>query len=73
MTQLVEAETGRDSDCPPSILGEDVEDASNEESALFGAKSLLLVLVVLLLLAVGLLTRGSEEDTDMGADPSSHD
>ena len=63
------SETGRDSDCPPNcILGEDVEDASNEESALFGAKSLLLVLVVLLLLAVGLLTRGSEEDTDMGAD-----
>ena len=63
------SETGRDSDCPPNcILGEDVEDASNEESALFGAKSLLLVLVVLLLLAVGLLTRGSEEDTEMGAD-----
>lgn len=63
------SETGRDSDCPPNcILGEDVEDASNEESALFGAKSLLLVLVVLLLLAVGLLTRGSEEDTAMGAD-----
>ena len=63
------SETGRDSDCPPNcILGEDVEDASNEELALFGAKSLLLVLVVLLLLAVGLLTRGSEEDTDMGAD-----
>jgi len=63
------SETGRDSDCPPNcILGEDVEDASNEESALFGAKSLLLVLVVLLLLAVGLLTRGSEEETDMGAD-----
>ena len=63
------SETGRDSDCPPNcILGEDVEDASNEESALFGAKSLLLVLVVLLLLAVGLLTRGSEEETEMGAD-----
>ncbi|MGA0330814.1 MAG: lamin tail domain-containing protein [Candidatus Poseidoniaceae archaeon] len=63
------SETGRDSDCPPNcILGGDVEDASNEESALFGAKSLLLVLVVLLLLAVGLLTRGSEEETDMGAD-----
>ena len=63
------SETGRDSDCPPNcILGEDVEDPSNEESALFGAKSLLLVLVALLLLAVGLLTRGSEEDTEMGAD-----
>ena len=63
------SETGRDSDCPPNcILGEDVEDASNEESALFGAKSLLLVLVVLLLLAVGLLTRGSEEEMEMGAD-----
>ena len=63
------SETGRDSDCPPNcILGEDVEDASNEESALFGAKSLLLVLVVLLLLAVGLLTRGSDEDTEMGVD-----
>ena len=63
------SETGRDSDCPPNcILGEDVEDASNEESSLFGAKSLLLVLVVLLLLAVGLLTRGSEEEMEMGAD-----
>ncbi len=62
-------ESGRDTECPPNcILGEDVEDASTEESSLFGAKSLLLVLVVLLLVAVGLLTRGSDEETELGAD-----
>ena len=62
-------ETGRDSECPPNcILGEDVEDASSEDSSLIGPQSLLLILVVLLLVAVGLLTRGSDEDTDLGAD-----
>ena len=62
-------ETGRDSECPPNcILGEDVEDASSEDSSLIGPQSLLLILVVLLLVAVGLLTRGSDEDADLGAD-----
>jgi hypothetical protein len=62
-------ETGRDSECPPNcILGEDVEDASSGDSSLIGPQSLLLILVVLLLVAVGLLTRGSDEDADLGAD-----
>jgi len=62
-------ESGRDTDCPPNcILGENIEDASAEESTLFGAKSLLLILVVLLLVAVGLLTRGSDEETEFNAD-----
>ena len=62
-------ETGRDSECPPNcILGEDVEDASSGDSSLIGPQSLLLILVVLLLVAVGLLTRGSDEETDLGAD-----
>ena len=63
------SETGRDSECPPNcILGEDVEDASSKDSSLIGPQSLLLILVVLLLLAVGLLTRGSDEEADLGAD-----
>ena len=61
-------ETGRDSECPPNcIIGEDVEDTSSEES-LIGPQSLLVIFVVLLLVAVGLLTRGSDEDADLGAD-----
>ncbi|MDC3064308.1 lamin tail domain-containing protein [Euryarchaeota archaeon] len=63
------SETGRDSECPPNcILGEDVEDASSKDSSLIGPQSLLLILVVLLLLAVGLLTRGSDEEANLGAD-----
>jgi len=62
-------EEGRDAECPPNcILGEDVEDASTDESSLFGAKSLLLVLVILLLIAVGLITRSVDEEEDMGVD-----
>ena len=63
------SETGRDSECPPNcILGEDVEDASSGDSSLIGPKSLLIVVSLLLLVAVGLLTRGSDEETEMGAD-----
>ena len=62
-------EEGRDAECPPNcILGEDVEDASTDESSLFGAKSLLLVLVILLLIAVGLITRSVDEEEEMGVD-----
>ena len=62
-------EEGRDAECPPNcILGEDVEDASTDESSLFGAKFLLLVLVILLLIAVGLITRSVDEEEDMGVD-----
>ena len=58
-------DSGRDSDCPPNcIIGEDVEDASNEESSLIGPKSLLVVIVILLLLAVGILTRATEEEKE---------
>ena len=62
-------ETGRDSQCPPNcILGEDVEDASSNDSSLIGPQSLLVILVALLLVAVGLLTRGNDEDADLSAD-----
>ena len=62
-------EEGRDAECPPNcILGEDVEDASTDESSLFGAKSLLLVLIILLLFVVGLITRSVDEDEEMGVD-----
>ena len=62
-------EEGRDAECPPNcILGEDVEDSSSDESSLFGAKFLLLVLVILLLIAVGLITRSVDEDGDMAVD-----
>ncbi len=62
-------ETGRDSECPPNcILGEDVEDASSEGSSLIGPQSLLILVSLLLLVAIGLLTRGSDEDMEMGAD-----
>ena len=58
-------DSGRDSDCPPNcIIGEDVEDASNEESSLIGPKSLLVVIVIVLLLAVGILTRATEEEKE---------
>ena len=68
-----DADTGgdsaRDSECPPNcILGEDVEDASSEDSSLMSPQSLLILVSVLLLVAVGLLTRGSDEDADLGAD-----
>ena len=63
-------ESGRDSECPPNcILGEDVEDASTDESSLVGAKSLLAVIVIVLLLAIGLLTRNIDDDEEgMDAD-----
>ena len=68
-TNQTGGEEGRDAECPPNcILGEDVEDASTDESSLFGAKSLLLVLVILLLIAVGLITRSVDEEEDMGVD-----
>ena len=50
------------------IRDRDVEDASSKDSSLIGPQSLLLILVVLLLLAVGLLTRGSDEEADLGTD-----
>lgn len=62
-------ETGRDSDCPPNcILGEDVEDASSGDSSLMSPQSLLILVSILLLVAVGLLTRGNDEDADLVAD-----
>ena len=61
-------DSGRDSECPPNcILGDDVEDASADESSLFGAKSLLAGIVIVLLLAIGLLTRNIDDD-DEGMD-----
>ena len=63
------SETGRDSECPPNcILGEDVEDASSEDSPLVSPQMLLIIVSLLLLVAIGLLTRGNDEDTEMGAD-----
>ena len=63
------SETGRDSECPPNcILGEDVEDASSQDSSLMSPQSLLIVVSLLLLVAIGLLTRGSDEETELGAD-----
>jgi len=62
-------ETGRDSECPPNcILGDDVEDVSSENSSLMSPQSLLIVVSLLLLVAIGLLTRGGDEETEMGAD-----
>jgi hypothetical protein len=63
-------DSGRDAECPPNcILGEDVEDASSDESSLFGAKSLLAGIVIVLLVAIGLLTRNVEDDDEsMDAD-----
>ena len=62
-------DSAQDTECPPNcILGEDIEDTSSGESSLFGAKSLLVVLVIVLLVAVGLLTRTAEEDEGMEAD-----
>ena len=62
-------DSGRDSECPPNcILGEDVEDSASEESSFFGAKFLLAIIVIVLLLVVGLLTRGVDEDEEMGVD-----
>ena len=68
-----DADTGgdsaRDSECPPNcILGEDVEDASAEESAFFGAEALLAIIVIALLVAIGLITRNTEQDEEMDAD-----
>ena len=61
-------ESGRDSECPPNcILGNDVEDASTDESSLFGAKSLLAGIVIVLLLAIGMMTRNIDDD-DEGMD-----
>ena len=63
------SETGRDSECPPNcILGEDVEDASSEDSPLVSPQMLLIIVSLLLLVAIGLLTRGNDEDTEIGAD-----
>lgn len=62
-------ETGRDSECPPNcILGDDVEDVSAENSSLMSPQSLLIVVSLLLLVAIGLLTRGGDEETEMGTD-----
>ena len=68
-----DADTGgdsaRDSECPPNcILGEDVEDASAEESSWFGAEALLAIIVIALLVAIGLITRNTEEDEQIDAD-----
>ena len=43
-------------------------EASSEDSSLMSPQSLLILVSVLLLVAVGLLTRGSDEDTDIDAD-----
>jgi len=51
-----------------SLDDEDIEDTSSGESSLFGAKSLLVVLVIVLLVAIGLLTRTAEKDEGMEAD-----
>ena len=55
-------DTGRD-DCPPNcILGDDIEDTKAEEDSLIGPGTLLLIIVIILLVAIGLLTRESEEE-----------
>ena len=56
-------------ECPPNcILGEDVEDASSEDSPLVSPQMLLIIVSLLLLVAIGLLTRGNDVNTEMGAD-----